>query len=98
MYAPTANGTTPGRRRAHPQITASKPNVATSSLTSCATPDRSCREAREGACELRDDVPGDLAPREPALTRVGERDDGVEVRTGDRAEGEDQRDEPRACR
>ena len=36
MYAPTANGTSPGRRRAHPQMMLSRPNVATNSLTSCA--------------------------------------------------------------
>src|SRR5207253_11005428 len=46
MYAPTANGTRPGRRRAHPQITASNPNVATNSLTHCATPVRSCVDAK----------------------------------------------------
>ena len=33
MYAPTANATASGRRRAHPQITESRPNVATASLT-----------------------------------------------------------------
>ena len=34
MYAPTAKGTTDDRRRAHPQITAKRPNVAMNSLNS----------------------------------------------------------------
>src|SRR5262249_17790043 len=34
MYAPTANGTALARRRTHPQITESRPKVATNSLTS----------------------------------------------------------------
>ena len=38
MYAATANGTASARRREHPQITDSRPNVATNSLTSCAGP------------------------------------------------------------
>jgi hypothetical protein len=32
MYAPTANGTTDERSREHPQITESRPKVATNSL------------------------------------------------------------------
>ncbi len=47
MYAPTAKGTALDRRRAHPQITASSPKVATNSLTSCDAPDRSCRDAKK---------------------------------------------------
>src|SRR5258708_6246550 len=45
MYAPTANGTTPGRLRADPQITARSPNVATNSPTHCPIPVRSWRDA-----------------------------------------------------
>ena len=40
MYAPTANGTAAERRRAQPQITASRPNVATTSARSCEVPAR----------------------------------------------------------
>src|SRR4029453_13166786 len=39
MYAPTAKATTPGRVRALPQITESRPKVATASLRACATPE-----------------------------------------------------------
>src|SRR5687767_9877482 len=46
MYAATANGTAAVRSRAHPQITASRPNVATNSLNICAGPWRVCREAK----------------------------------------------------
>src|SRR5215831_15727559 len=42
MYAATAKGTIDGRLRAHPQITESKPNVATNSLNTCEAPDRTC--------------------------------------------------------
>src|ERR1700737_2278926 len=38
MYAPTANGTAVARLRATPQMTASKPKVATNSLQNCARP------------------------------------------------------------
>jgi hypothetical protein len=38
MYAPTANGTPEGRVRTHPQITASRPNVAMNSLNTYAGP------------------------------------------------------------
>src|SRR4029079_304548 len=34
MYAATANGAASGRRREHPRITDTRPNVATNSLTS----------------------------------------------------------------
>src|SRR5205085_5322455 len=47
MYAPTANGTEPGLRREHPQMTARRPNVATSSLKSCALPLLACRDAKK---------------------------------------------------
>ena len=40
MYAATAKGTTEDRERAQPQITASKPNVATNSLNPWAMPAR----------------------------------------------------------
>jgi hypothetical protein len=52
MYAPTANGTAPGRRRTQPQMTDSKPNVATNSLTSCEAPERSCCDAKNSAGSL----------------------------------------------
>ena len=42
MYAPTANGTASGRRRAHPQITESRPNVATASLRIWGNPLLAC--------------------------------------------------------
>src|SRR5579872_5985558 len=38
MYAPTANGMAVDLKRAQPQITESRPNVATNSLKSCAPP------------------------------------------------------------
>ncbi len=38
IYAPTANGTSEGRVRTHPQITESRPNVAMNSLNTCAGP------------------------------------------------------------
>src|ERR1700722_16268950 len=44
MYAPTAKAAIAERRREHPQITASKPNVATNSLKFCAAPLRAWRE------------------------------------------------------
>src|SRR2546423_4916680 len=46
MYAPTAKGAAVERRRAQPQITASRPNVAMNSLSSCAKPERAWREAK----------------------------------------------------
>src|SRR4030095_7071637 len=42
IYAPTANGTAAGRLRTVPQITLTRPNVATNSLSSCCGPDRTC--------------------------------------------------------
>src|SRR5262249_10411131 len=54
MYAATANGTADERRRAHPQITASSPKVATNSLNACAPPDRACRDAKNtGTSNIR---------------------------------------------
>ena len=53
------------------------------------------RDAAERTDHLRGEVRGDLAPRQAALRRVGERHGGVEVRAGDRAERQDERDE--AC-
>ena len=47
MYAATANGTAAERRRAHPQITARSPKVATNSLNICAGPWRAWREAKK---------------------------------------------------
>jgi hypothetical protein len=46
MYAATAKGTAAERRRAQPQMTASRPNVATNSLNICAPPARAFREAK----------------------------------------------------
>src|SRR5437016_2747531 len=45
MYAATAKGTALERRRAHPDITARSPKVATNSLKTWAGPARACREA-----------------------------------------------------
>ena len=45
IYAATAYGTALGRAREHPQITASRPNVATNSLNHCAGPVRACCES-----------------------------------------------------
>src|SRR6185436_9179482 len=45
MYAPTAKGTADGRAREVPQMTASRPKVATSSLSACAPPARAWVEA-----------------------------------------------------
>ncbi len=45
MYAATAKGTAEGRRREHPQMTASSPKVATNSLNNCAGPLRSWSDA-----------------------------------------------------
>src|SRR6478736_905370 len=44
MYAPTAKGTAAALRREHPQITASSPNVATTSLNAWGRPVRTCRD------------------------------------------------------
>jgi hypothetical protein len=44
IYAPTANGTTAGRLRAHPHITAISPKVAMNSLNICAGPLLACFE------------------------------------------------------
>ena len=55
MYAATANGTAAERSRAHPQITASRPNVATNSLNICAGPWRAWREAKKSR-QLEHDV------------------------------------------
>src|SRR6185312_14583485 len=49
MYAPTANGTTAGRRRTQPQMTERRPKVAMNSLTSCEDPDRACCDAKKSA-------------------------------------------------
>src|SRR4029079_10991398 len=46
MYAATTNGTIAARVRAHPQMTARRPNVATNSLNICAGPERACCEAK----------------------------------------------------
>ena len=53
-------------------------------------------DARAG--DLGDDVDAGVAGRSAAEDAVGERDDRVEVGARDRAEGEDQRDEPGAGR
>src|SRR5262245_33222632 len=42
MYAATAIGTAPGRHRAHVPMMRTSPNVATTSLKSCAGPARAC--------------------------------------------------------
>src|SRR5882672_1924653 len=47
MYAPTANAVNCGCFLETPQITESSPNVATSSLKSCAGPLRTCCEAEK---------------------------------------------------
>ena len=76
-------------------MTASNPNVATNSLTSCrhagslvlgGEEERRLlehhvrdRDAEERTGHLRDEIDGHLPPREPALARVGERDRGIEV-------------------
>src|SRR5262249_25081280 len=48
MYAPTANGTIPARRRELLQITASTPKVARTSLKSGAPPARACDDHCKG--------------------------------------------------
>src|ERR1700722_8113554 len=54
MYAPTANGTADERSRAQPQITHSKPNVATNSLNNCAPPALTWRDAlKTGSPNMR---------------------------------------------
>ncbi len=54
MYAATARGTALGRTRAHPQITARSPNVATNSLKTCAGPVRAWRDAmNSGVSNIR---------------------------------------------
>ena len=108
MYAATANGTALARRRAHPQMTASSPKVATNSLKSCAPPERAWREAKKsGASNMMwaaatpakapttcaPRYAGTSRPRQAALRRVGERHRRVEVRAGDRPERQDQGDE-----
>ena len=54
--------------------------------------------AGERAATCAADVDRHFAPGEAALARIGEGHDRVEVRARDRAEREDQRDEPRARR
>lgn len=49
MYAPTAKGTLSLRRRAVEAMTASKPNVATSSPTSSPVVERTCCEREKMA-------------------------------------------------
>jgi len=44
MYAPTAKATAFGCRREQPQMTDSRPKVATNSLNACENPARSCNE------------------------------------------------------
>src|SRR5215831_18156189 len=54
MYAPTANGTAEDRERAHPQITATKPNVAMNSLSTCEAPALTwCDAAKIGSPNIR---------------------------------------------
>ena len=48
MYAATAKGMAAERSRAHPQITASSPNVATNSLKAWEAPARTWRDAKNG--------------------------------------------------
>ena len=80
MYAPTANGTTSGRRRTQPQMTARSPNVATNSLDELrharslvlrGEEERGLLEhdvrdgdAQERAGDLGAEVHGDVAPGE----------------------------------
>jgi hypothetical protein len=54
------------------------------------------RHAREGARDLGEDVDRHVSPREPAAGRLRQGHRGVEVRPGDLAEGQDERDEGRA--
>ena len=52
-----------------------------------------CSDAEEGTSNLRDDVERDVLPADTASQRVGQRDGRVEVRSGDRPKGEEERDE-----
>ena len=94
-------------------MTASSPKVATNSLNICAGPQRTCREAKNSGSSnitCATATPANaptiwatmygrhVAPGQPALRRVGERDGRIEVRARDRAERQDQRDERRAGR
>ncbi len=56
------------------------------------------RDAGKGAADLGEHVRRHLAPRQPSLRGVRQGDRRVEVRAGDRAEGQDQRDEAGAGR
>src|SRR5437764_11885002 len=47
IYAPTANGTTADRCREQLQITASRPNVATNSLSASGKPARTCSDTEK---------------------------------------------------
>lgn len=53
-------------------------------------------DAGNRARELRHDISGHPPPRKRALDRGGDGDGGIEMRAGDRREGEDQRDQDRA--
>src|SRR5689334_17170161 len=73
MYAPTANGTLVGRNLEQPQITDSKPKVATNSLKTCAAPLRACCDA-ENICmpniKCATTLPA-IPPQHCATTYVG---------------------------
>src|SRR5580704_17008463 len=56
-----------------------------------------CDSAESTAGYLRGEIGERVAPADAAEARVGERDDWVEVPTGDRTEYEDDRVEPCRC-
>ena len=94
-------------------MTASNPNVATNSLRSCAAPARAWGESANSGCanmrcatrypdegpdDLHHHVARHLTPGEAALPRIRERDRGIEVRTRDGSEGQNQRHQDGAGR
>ena len=101
------------RSRPQPQINESSPNVAINSLKSWAPPARTCCDtwrtgsatikmsgphAQHRARRLRRYIARNLAPSNPGLARVRQRDGRIEMRTGDRPEGKDERDQHSARR
>ena len=54
------------------------------------------RDASEGSQDLRDNVGRDFAPAQLAADGFGQADRRIEMRARDRAEDEDEHDEPRA--
>ena len=96
----------PRRVRASEKITRSSPSVAITSekgapgarcASRCRSPQREHHvrrdRARHASDDLRRDVCECVAPPQAPEAGVDERDDGIEVRAGNRAEHEDEREE-----